>query len=170
MKILLAALLLLPAWPALSAESNARLVSVSPTLETIRNDAKRERTETVGYKLAIDLRAATSVVGELKVVTVFFAKKLPGNDTIERNSTRTVTIGPNHTASLASATEKFTHTREYEVRIETKKKPGTKKRPPVRYKTIPASGEKYSGWAVRVYQGNNLIGEEASASHLRISR
>jgi hypothetical protein len=150
-----------------AAESNSRQVSVSSKLETIRDDAKRERTETAGYRLAIDLRAAAAVSGELKVVTVFFAKKLPGDGTVERTSSRTVQLNADHQASLTSATEKFTNTQEYQVKVETKKKSGNnnKKKQPVRYKTIPAAGEKYSGWAVRIYKGGNLVGEEASASH-----
>lgn len=170
MKSLVAALLLLPAALGHAAERNSRQVSVAAELETMRDDAKRERTETVGYKLAIDLRAAKTVTGELKVVTVFFAKKLPGNDIIERESTRTVRIGPSQVASLSSDAQKFTHTREYQVQVKSKKKPGSKKKQPVRYKTIPASGEKYSGWAVRVYKGGDLIGEEASSAYLKIDQ
>ena len=86
MKPILAALLLLPALLShASAETNTKQVTVASKLETIRDDAKRERTETIGYRMAIDLRAASSVSGELKVVTVIFGKKLPGNNTVERN-------------------------------------------------------------------------------------
>ena len=172
MKPILAAILLLPALLShASAETNTKQVTVASKLETIRDDAKRDRTETTGYKLAIDLRAASSVSGELKVVTVIFGKKLPGNNTVERKSTRSIRLGPEHQASLTSDAEKFTHTDEYQVKVETKKKPGNnKKKQPVRYKTIAATGEKYSGWAVRVYQDGNLIGEEASAAHLLLDQ
>ena len=171
MKPILAAILLLPALLShASAETNTKQVTVASKLETIRDDAKRDRTETTGYKLAIDLRAASSVSGELKVVTVIFGKKLPGNNTVERKSTRSIRLGPEHQASLTSDAEKFTHTDEYQVKVETKKKPGNNKKQPVRYKTIPAAGEKYSGWAVRVYQDGNLIGEEASAAHLLLDQ
>lgn len=154
-----------------AAEGNSRQVSVSAKLEAIRDDAKRERTETAGYRLAIDLRGSAAVTGELKAVTVFFAKKLPGDGTVERTSSRTVHLDPDHQASFTSGTEKFTNTQEYQVKVETKKKSGNnKKKQPVRYKTIPAAGEKYSGWAVRIYKGGDLIGEEASASHLLLDQ
>lgn len=171
MRPILAALLLLPALlsPA-SADTSTGQVTVASKLETIRDDAKRERTETIGYKLAIDLRAASSVTGELKVVTVIFGKKLPGNNTVERTSSRSVRLGSEHQASLTSDAVKFTHTDEYQVKVETKKKQGNNKKQPVRYKTIPASGEKYSGWAVRVYQAGKLIGEEASAAHFLLDQ
>lgn len=172
MKRFFAVILLLSAFVSHgAAESNSRQVSVSSKLETIRDDAKRERTETAGYRLAIDLRAAAALSGELKVVTVFFAKKLPSDGTVERTSSRTVQLNADHQASLTSATEKFTNTQEYQVKVETKKKSGNnKKKQPVRYKTIPAAGEKYSGWAVRIYKGGNLVGEEASASHLLLDQ
>lgn len=172
MKPILAAFLLLSAFlPHASAETNTRQVTVSSKLETIRDDAKRERTETAGYRLAIDLRAASSVSGELRVVTVIFGKKLPGNNNVERTSTRSVHLGPEHQASLTSETARFTHTDEYQVKVDTKRRPGSsRKRQPVRYKTIPATGEKYAGWAVRVYQDGKLIGEEASAAHLLLDQ
>lgn len=171
MKAILAALLLFPALlPHASAETNTRQVTVTSKLQAVRDDAKRERTETVGYKLAVDLQGASSVSGDLKVVTVIFGKKLTGNGTAERTSSRTIRLDSNHQASFTSATGTFTHTNEYQVKVETKKKPGNKKKQPTRYKTIPATGEKYSGWAVRVYQGGKLIGEEASAAHLLLDK
>ncbi|MEP2777498.1 MAG: hypothetical protein ABJQ29_08200 [Luteolibacter sp.] len=176
MKSLIASLLLLPAILCHAGEvDNARLVTVRAKLETSRNDAKRERTETVGYNVNIELRGAKSVAGKLKVVTIIFAKKYPGNGISEKESTDNITLNDNKEATLSSSTESLTFTEEYSVRIKPKKKNngnnnGNKKKAPVRYKKVPAVGERYSGWAVRVYQGNKLLGEEASSSHLLLDQ
>lgn len=174
MKTFIAAILLLPVLLSHAGEiKNPRLVTVNAVHEVSRDDAKRERTETTGHYLEIELRGAKSVTGELKVVTIIFAKKLPEGRLLEKQSTDKIELDEHGEATVSSSTETLKYTREYDERIKPKKKKGTnnrnKKKSPPRFKTIPASGEKYSGWAVRVYnKAGKLLGEEASASQYKL--
>ncbi|MDP4624992.1 MAG: hypothetical protein NWT08_07625 [Akkermansiaceae bacterium] len=175
MKTFIAAILLLPALLCHAEDiTNPRLVTVSAKLDISRDDAKRERTETTGHCVEIELRGAKSVTGELKVVTIIFAKKLPEGRLLEKESTDKITLDDQGQATVTSSTETLKYTREYDERIKTQKKGagskgGNKKKSTPRFKTIPASGEKYAGWAVRVYsKSGEFLGEEASASHYKL--
>ena len=142
-------------------------VSVSAELVTEHDGSRGKRTESVARHLEIGLHGGPSVTGNLRVVTVIFARKYPGREIVEKRSEKTVTLDASHKAELVSATERLTLTEEHEVRVE--RKGGNRKRnSPPQYRTIPAKGEKYAGWAVRVFQGKTLLGEEASAQQYKL--
>ena len=157
---------------------NARTVNVSATLQTARDDAKRKKTETTTHHLEITLRRSHSDSKKFKVVAIIYAKELPGKNISQHRSTQTVNLTSGKAVTLTSSPEKFTETREHKVRVKKKNNRNNRSnnrnnrnRNQVRFKTIPASGQKQSGWAVRVYDKNGqLVGETASASHLKLDR
>lgn len=173
MKSFIASLLLLSTLGSLAEEiDNLRLVSIRAELEVSRDNAKRERTESIGYNLEIELRGAKSVTNQVEVVTIIFAKRLPGGRLTEKRSSDKIRLDKQWQANVTSSTENLTYTREYDKRIQRQRRSGVNRnqqRNPPRFRTIPASGERYSGWAIRVYdKAGRLLGEEASASHFKL--
>jgi len=181
MKVVLTILLLLTTLfcPAEEEVKNSRQVTVSAKMTKIRNNAKKERTETTGHEIEMNIRSLKGLTGKLKVVTIIFAKKLPKGQVVERKSTKTVQIKDGEVLTLTSNRTNLTHTAKHSVRVKPNQKKNKNqnrnrnnnqrnRRTPVRFKDVPASGEEANGWAVRVYLGGQLVGETASATHLKL--
>lgn len=153
---------------------NTRQVSIRAVEKETRDNAKRERTESVSHSVDIQLRGINEISGKLEVVTIIFAKKLPKGNTVEHKSTRKIELNDSQLATLQSQGQKLTHTREHQVRVKNKNnnrnrnRNNNNNRNQVRFKKVPASGEKANGWAVRVYQDGKLLGEAASATHFKL--
>lgn len=145
-------------WLSTSAASLAAdYIKVEPKLSTSHNDAKDSAEERVIKKLAVTLIGSrTMQEGTVKVVATFYADDLSANKVVvEKEVEASATLERGRAVvNLPEVTFTFTPTHG--------KITGTGRR--AKAKRIPASGKRYHGWTVKIYNGTEIIGQAASNS------
>lgn len=160
MKTLILASWLVIAGTLSAAAQSSNLVTVDVDVNTEHNDPKDSITEVVNKTLGIRLSGAPSITGELRVVSVLYARDLKARETVvEKRTESKATLDSNHSASLTPPSVTFTST------PSTSKKTGRGRS--AKSVRVEATGRHYYGWTVQVFQGDKLLGNAASSTTLK---
>lgn len=152
-------ILLTAASPVLPAQT-ANLVSVTATVKTEHNDPKGSIAEVVKKHLEIELRGSAKLQGEVKVTCTFFADDLAGDKIVAlKANDLKAGLEAGKSTRIASPDVTFNFTPQHS------EKSGSGKR--TRYKRIEATGNRYHGWAIRVFRGDQLVGEAYSIPSIK---
>jgi hypothetical protein len=126
--------------------------------EDKKDDKKddKPKAETTTKALDVQVSAAKSINGPLKLVTVWYARDLDSKEEIVANTEEAeVALDAAKTAKFTGKPCSFTSTGSYK-----------KKGSDGKTEKIDASGQSYVGWVIRAYEGTVLVGESASAPPL----
>ncbi len=131
--------------------------TVRPERVKKQNDDKKDdkaKSETVTKTIDVDISAAKSINGPLKLVTLWYARDLVAREQVLAKKVEAeVTLDDAKTAKATVPPFAFTSTPAH-----SKKGAGGKT------EKIDASGQTFSGWVMRAYEGDILVGEAASAA------
>jgi|GEM_PF-5938981 len=121
------------------------------------NDKKKDNTksksETVTKTLEVEISAAKSINGPLKMVTMWVARDLTSKDqVIAKTEESEVALDAAKTAKATVPSYAF-------VSLSASSKKDAKGKT----ERTDASGQTYGGWVIRVYEGPTLVGEAASS-------
>lgn len=131
-------------------QERKKKVKPSKTAEPARIDPKPEP-ETVTKTLDIEISAAKSIKGPLKIVTSWYGRDVEAKKpTMVKEEENEVALDASQTATLSIPPHNFVMTPAYKAKSEK----------------IPASGESYYGWVIRAYEGDILVGESSSSPPL----
>lgn len=134
---------------------NTNLIRVSATIKTEHDDPKGSIAEVVKKHLEIELSGSASVQGEVKVTCTFFADDLAADKVVAlKSNDLRATIEAGKSTRIVSPVVSFNFTPQHS------EKTGSGKR--AKYKRVEATGNRYHGWAVRAYVGDQLVGEAYS--------
>lgn len=118
-----------------------------------KKDSKQDKakSESVTKTLEIEISAARSINGPLKIVTHWYARDMATKKQVVANKHESeVTLDASKTATATVPSQTFTHT------PARSSKEGRSS----------ATGQDYGGWVVRAYEGDKLVGEAASSAPL----
>jgi len=162
----LAAFCLAPISSALAIDKVAVTVQVhgAPHKDDNKNDAK----ESQGRILEIALsNQSREDLKNLKVKWTFFGFDLKDDEVVVSDAgTLKCSLPPNGTAALTSKAVEFDYTRKHAEKVGVKPNKLGKPTQP-KAKQVAASGTRYAGWAVQVYQVDGAIGEAFSRPDLK---
>lgn len=135
-------------------------VSVTATVKTEHNDPKGSIDEVVKKHLEIELSGSATVQGEVKVTCTFFADDLAGDKIIAlKANDLKAGLEAGKSTRIVSPDVTFSFTPQHS------EKSGSGKR--ARYKRVEATGSRYHGWAIRVFRGDELVGEAYSIPSIK---
>lgn len=144
---------------ALPAQT-ASLVSVTAVEKTEHADPKGSIDEVVKKHLEIELRGSAKLQGEVKVTCTFFADDLAGDKIIAlKSNSLTATLEAGKSTRVTSPVVSFNFTPQHSV------KSGSGRR--TRFKRVEATGNRYHGWGIQVFRGNELAGEAFSNASIK---
>lgn len=124
--------------------------------EEDKKDPNKAKSETVTKTLEVELSAAKTINGPLKMVTFWVARDLKSKDqVIAKKEESEVALDAAKTAKATVPGYAFTT-----VSASTQKDSKGK------MERVDASGQSYAGWVIRVYEGPTLVGEAASSPPL----
>lgn len=131
--------------------------TVRPERVKKQDDEKKDdkaKSETVTKTIDLNISAAKSINGPLKLVTLWYARDLAAREQVmAKKEEAEVTLDAAKTAKATVPPFAFTSTSAH-----SKKGAGGKT------EKIDASGQTFSGWVIRAYEGDILVGETASAA------
>lgn len=138
------------------------------TLEVTQNVKAESKGKTNDTK--VQTRSLEAVVTSLQDAAVkvevrwwFFARSLKtGKDVVFKKGNQTVTLEKLVPVTVASGDVHTTYVEEH-AELEKAKGKGKKKGKDTKLKKVPASGERLTGYAVRVFSGGELLTEHLSA-------
>ncbi|MCF7787814.1 MAG: hypothetical protein K9N47_16915 [Prosthecobacter sp.] len=159
--IKLISLLLITAgsYPALIAQTVGH-VSVTATVKTEHNDPKGSIAEVVKKHLEIELRGSATLQGEVKVTCTFFADDLAGDKIVAlKANDLKAGLEAGKSTRIISPDVTFNFTPQHS------EKSGSGKR--AKYKRVEATGSRYHGWAIRVFRGDEIVGEAYSIPSIK---
>ena len=152
-------LLLASATSTLTAQST-NLVSVAAAIKTEHADPKGSIDEVVKKNLEIELRGSAKLQGEVKVTCTFFADDLTAGKIVAlKSNSLTAGLEAGKSTRIASPAVTFSFTPQHS------EKSGSGKR--TRYKRIEATGNRYHGWSIQVFKGDELVGEAFSIPSIK---
>ncbi|MES2924528.1 MAG: hypothetical protein V4819_23450 [Verrucomicrobiota bacterium] len=121
-----------------------------------KKEKDKPKAETTGKSLEVEVSAAKSINGPIKLVTTWYARD---NDTKEQVVANTeegeVALDAAKTAKFTGKPCSFTSTPAHSAKGADGK---TEK--------VRASGQTFAGWVIRGYEGTTLVGEAASSPTL----
>ncbi|MEO5712497.1 MAG: hypothetical protein ABIT37_03335 [Luteolibacter sp.] len=116
-------------------------------------DKNKAKQETVTKSLEVELSAAKTINGPLKMVTFWVARDLKSKDpVVAKKEESEVPLDASKTAKATVPSFAFTTTSA-----------STQKDSKGKMERVDASGQAYAGWVIRVYEGAILVGEAASS-------
>ncbi len=119
-------------------------------------DKSKAKKETVTKSLEVELSAAKTINGPLKMVTFWIARDLTSKDpVIAKKENGEVPLDAAKIAKATVPSYAFTSTSAFSQK-DAKGKP----------ERVDAAGQNYAGWVIRVYEGEILVGEAASSPPL----
>jgi hypothetical protein len=164
--LLLLPALFLPAAPcALAIDKVAVTVQVhgAPHKDDKKNDAKESQGRVLDIALSNQSRENLT---NLKVKWIFFGFDLKDDEVVVSDAgTLKCSLPPNGTANLSSKAVEFDYTRKHAEKVGVN--PNRLKPTQAKAKSVAASGTRYAGWAVQVYQVDGVIGEAFSRPDLK---
>ncbi len=135
-------------------------VSVTATVKTEHNDPKGSIAEVVKKHLEIELRGSATLQGEVKVTCTFFADDLAGDKIVAlKANDLKAGLEAGKSTRIISPDVTFNFTPQHS------EKSGSGKR--AKYKRVEATGSRYHGWAIRVFRGDELVGEAYSIPSIK---
>lgn len=135
-------------------------VTVAATVKTEHNDPKGSIAEVVKKHLEIELRGSATLQGEVKVTCTFFADDLAADKIVAlKANDLKAGLEAGKSTRIISPAVTFNFTPQHS------EKSGSGKR--ARYKRIEATGNRYHGWAIRVFRGDELVGEAYSIPSIK---
>ena len=139
-------------------------ISVRAIVKSDHESSKGKSAEEAMTKsLEISIRGSHEVNGSVDVVCTFYAHDLDsGDEMVEERQQLKATLEAGQEAVLSSKAVTFKHTPEHAEKKSSSGngsglRPGGKNRST--YRKVAATGHRYHGWAVRVYQQGTLVGE-----------
>lgn len=150
------------AQPAAPQRSTAQVTlraidkTVHPPRERKKDDDEKKdeqiKTKTVTKSLDVDIAAAQTIVGPLKIVISWYGRdyvtRMP---VLAKKEESEVALDAAKTAKVSS-TFAFVSTPAQTVKGADGKE-----------QKVEASGQTYNGWVIRAYEGTTLVGETASS-------
>ena len=157
-----------PPAPAAPATSTAQ-VSLRVDVKNIRpekepkskdqgkpEDKDKPKPETVTKSMEVKIAAAKAITGPLKIVTIWYARDLASKDQVVANKEESeVPLDEKKTTVLSVKPFGFTSTPSHKA-----------KGPDGKVEKVDGSGQTFSGWVIRAYDGTTLVGEAASSPPL----
>jgi hypothetical protein len=158
--------LVAPAQPAAPPQRSTGQVSLRANDKTVRPERKRKRdeeekkdgqikTETVTKSLDVNISAARTITGPLKLVISWYGRDFITRKQVLANKEESEVALDENKAAKASSTFAFVATPAQTV-----------KGPDGKAEEVKASGHSYAGWIIRAYDGEKLVGETASSPAL----
>lgn len=145
-----------------AAQSSTAQVTLRATDKTVRpekekknkddkKDPKKDqkaKSETVTKTIEVEISAAKSINGPLKIVTSWYARDLESKDQVmaEKHEAE-VTLDATKTAKATVPPFAFTSTPAHSTKAGK----------------VAGTGQTYAGWVIRAYEGGKLVGETASS-------
>lgn len=168
MKTLLLLLLVCAAAPALALDKVSIAVTVKTDGKAIAEKKGYEEEQKRFLAITLTNRTREELSG-LVVKWAIFASDLKERETSKAGSGEVkASVYPRHPELVQSQTVTMNYTPRHAVRSSSGKgrsKGG--KGGSVKMKTVEASGTRYRGWGVQVFQGSALIGEAYSTPELK---
>lgn len=149
------------AQPAAPQRSTAQ-VSLRANDKTVRPERKRKKddekkegvlkTETVTKSLDVNISAAQTITGPLKIVISWYGRDRVTKKQVMANKEESEVALDAAKTAKASSTFAFVTTPSQTVKGADGKE-----------EKVEASGQTYAGWIIRAYEGETLVGETASS-------
>lgn len=163
--MLLLGALFAQAQPAAPARSSGQ-VTLRANEKTVRpervkktdDDGKKDdkpKPETVTKQLDVAISAAKTITGPLKIVISWYGRDAATKKQIMAEKSESEVALDDAKNAKATGTFAFTSTPAY-----------SKKGADGQKEKVDASGQSYTGWVVRAYEGTTLVGESASSPPL----
>lgn len=112
---------------------------------------KKAKSETVTKSIEVEISAAKSINGPLKIVTCWYARDVGAKEQVmAKKEESEVALDAAKTAKLTIPPYDFTSTPAHKTKTGK----------------VDASGQTFSGWVIRAYQGTTLVGETSSSAPL----
>ena len=116
----------------------------------------KPKPETVSKTLDVDISAAKTINGPLKLVTFWYARDVTDRkEALAKKDETEVALDASKTAKVSVPACDFVSTPSYSHKNSDGKN-----------EKVDASGQTFFGWIVRAYEGTTLVGEAASAPPL----
>jgi hypothetical protein len=116
-----------------------------------KKDGKKPKSETVTKTIEVNISAAKTINGPLKLVTCWYARDVADKKpAMAKKEESDVTLDAAKTAKATIPPFGFTFTPAYSKKNEK----------------IDAEGQTFYGWVIRAYEGTTLVGETASSPSL----
>lgn len=116
---------------------------------------KKPKSETVTKTIDVNISAAQTINGPLKIVTFWYARDVKTKkSSMAKKEEAEVTLDATKTAKITIPAMDFTFTPAYSKKVD-----GVTEK-------FDAEGQTYYGWVIRAYEGDTLVGESASAPPL----
>lgn len=155
--------------PAEAARSTAQVTlrasdkTVRPEREKKKDEDKKDvrrddkpKAETVTKTIDVNISAAKTINGPLKIVTFWYARDAVSKKAaMAKKEESEVTLDATKIARLTVPAFDFTLTPAHSKKNEEGK-----------LEKIDAAGQTYYGWVIRAYEGATLVGESASTPAL----
>lgn len=155
--------------PAEAARSTAQVTlratdkTVRPEREKKKDEDKKEvkkddkpKSETVTKTIDVNISAAQTITGPLKLVTFWYARDaVTKKPAMVKKEESEVALDAAKTAKTSIPAFGFTFTPAHSKKNEEGK-----------LEKIDAEGQTFYGWVIRAYEGTTLVGETASAPPL----
>lgn len=140
-------------------------VTLRATDKTVRPEKEKEKKtddkkkdekakpETVTKTIEVNISAAQTIKGRLKLVTWWYARETSakGQVMVKREELE-ITLDAAQTAKATITPFSFVSTPAHSQKVDGKNE------------KVEASGQTFSGWVIRAYEGTTLVGETASAA------
>lgn len=121
-----------------------------------KKDDKKPKSETVTKTIEVDISAAKTINGPLKIVTCWYARDVAEKKQVMAQKEESeVTLDANKIAKTTVPPFAFVSTPAH-----------SQKGADGKVEKIEATGQTYSGWVIRAYEGTTLVGESASSPPL----
>lgn len=160
-------LLVCAAVPALALDKVGIAVTVKTDGKAIEEKKGYEEEQKRFLAITLTNRTREELSG-LVVKWAIFATDLKERETSKAGSGEVkASVYPQRTELVQSQTVTMNYTPRHAVRSSSGKGGGKSKGSNVKMKTVEASGARYRGWGVRVFQGPALIGEAYSTPELK---
>lgn len=167
MKTLLLLLLVCAAAPVLALDKVSIAVTVKTDGKAIAEKKGYEEEQKRFLAITLTNRTREELSG-LVVKWAIFASDLKERETSKAGSGEVkASVYPRHPELVQSQTVTMNYTPRHAVRSSSGKSSGKSKGSSVKMKTVEASGTRYRGWGVQVFQGSALIGEAYSTAELK---